>query len=187
MKSDLFSVYREFRKPICPKSYPGKMYVTPARTALQQARFAIEADQVKAKFEELGGEFVASYERDQDSGGFVRIVEFPEEGLTVKDLEGDMFNPEANPDINPNILKRERADYIAMIEREGIWLYVAEFWNGSEWEQADTIGGFEGWDSFHGSGYDADLMRAAIEGHEKTIAAEALAIEATRPDMYQTA
>ena len=45
--------------------------------------------------------------------------------LSIKDLEGDMFNAKVNDDISPERLERQRNEYIKFIKREGVWELLA--------------------------------------------------------------
>lgn len=60
-------------------------------------------------------EFKAHWELDLD------IVAQQDEYSTSEDLEGDMFNPKANPDIDPQVLARERAEWVQNLEDYGAW------------------------------------------------------------------
>jgi hypothetical protein len=66
---------------------------------------------------------------------------------------------------------RERA------RREGMSGIVGQFWNGSEWEEADSVYGFIGED-WRGSGYDVDVMSAALKALARHDEATARAFEA---------
>lgn len=69
------------------------------------------------------------------------------------------------------------------IERDGVWGLIGEFWNGQEWEHADSCWGFVG-DDWQNSGYDIDIMQATIDAYHEHMTAAARAMEAERPDMY---
>ncbi len=70
------------------------------------------------------------------------------------------------------------------IERDGVWGLIGEFWNGQEWEHADSCWGFVG-DDWQNSGYDIDIMQATIDAYHEHMTAIARAWEAERPDMYR--
>lgn len=71
----------------------------------------------------------------------------------------------------------------ARIERDGVHGIESQFWNGVEWEHADSVWGFVG-DDWRDSGYDADLMSAALDELDAHLADAARAIESERPDLY---
>jgi hypothetical protein len=82
------------------------------------------------------------------------------------DLAGDVFDPEVNDNIDAAQLKREEKAFKARINRSGSWVFESSFWTGREWEYADVIGGFVGWD-FIGSGYEAQVLEAALDAYNK--------------------
>lgn len=149
---NLTAAYKEARKPRFSPYGDRRMFPTTAQSALQQARYRIQAEGIKAKFQAM-------------EEHTVRITSHPDDDSYYEDLEGDMFNPDVNTDINPSILEREQNEFRARVERDGVWSYSSEYWNGEEWEHADSISGFVG-DDFNDSGYDTDLMQAALEGYE---------------------
>jgi len=65
--------------------------------------------------------------RKAHDAGLVRIRVVPDECCDIANLEGDTYNPAANPDIRPERLERERAEFVARIERDGVWGIVAEY------------------------------------------------------------
>ena len=97
----------------------------------------------------------------------IRLVIVPDEICSIEDLEGDTYNPKANPDIPEERLKRERAEFAARIEREGVWGLIAQCRGTHGWETVDSCFGFVGED-WRGSGYDIDLKSAALETIEPT-------------------
>lgn len=70
--------------------------------------------------------------------------------------------------LTPKKLDRARKELWKFLEREGVWVYTTETWDGHEWQHADSIGGVDGeiWDA-----YKEDLMREAIS---QVVAREAL-------------
>jgi hypothetical protein len=110
----------------------------------------------------------------------------PDDCGDFEDMCGDTFNPEANPDISPNILERQKKAYREKLKYEGVWFITSEFYDGDEWQHADSIGWIEGGtDDF--CGYKCELQRAALEALAEFRADECRAWEATRPDMYEVA
>jgi hypothetical protein len=93
--------------------------------------------------------------------GNVRLRVVPDETFSLVDLEGDCFNPKTNPDISPAKLERDRQEFITKVNREGVWGIIGEFFDGEAWQHADSCFGFVG-DDWNYSGYDTDVMRAAL-------------------------
>lgn len=178
----LIEHYRRLRAPRFSPYNPRQVYVMSARSALQGARCSMQADAMRDKWRAMGGNIIASNECD-DAPGTVRIVEYPDESCSFDDLAGDTFNPIANPDIKPHILEREERAEIERIKRDGIWGYVAQFWDGAAWQDTDSIWGFVG-DDFDDSGCDIDLMGSAMDAYEATLGEDARDLEAQRPDLY---
>ncbi len=178
MKHSLLVHYRARRAPYFSDSYPGRPHFTPAAVALRQARNAIQVRIDKARFANLGGKTVPWYETKDGNadGASVRIVEHPDPCKSIEELMGYMYDP----NINPDIIKRQRKEFIEQAEYDGVWGYVAQHWNGARWIDCDSRWGFLG-DDFEGSGYDIDLMNSAMDAHTKHVARE---LEETRPDMY---
>src|ERR1700693_6591303 len=81
---------------------------------------------------------------------------------SLEDLEGDGFNPKANPDISASKLQRDREVFIAKVNREGVWGVIGEYFDGEQWRHADSCFGFVG-DDWKDSGYDTDIMRATLD------------------------
>lgn len=179
-------LYRKFRAPKLIESYPGKLYQTCARIALHLVRYEIEAARIKEQFEHEGGEYWSTDDPEyhkEASRGDMRIVCSPEMCIDIEDMEGDMFNPDANPDIHPRILAKQREEWIDMLERDGVWNYSGEVFDGEDWQHIDGIGWIEG-DSFESSGYAHDIRLACLGAREGMLEEDAHAIEASRPDMY---
>jgi hypothetical protein len=104
-----------------------------------------------------------------------------------------MFNPDANPGISPEKLERERESFFRELDRVGVWGCLAQVWDGREWETVESCWGFEGpgmygnpepgWEA---SGFADDARRAALEHLDSLREESARALEATRPDMYES-
>lgn len=60
-------------------------------------------------------EFKAHWELDLD------IIAQQDEYSTPEDLEGDMFNPKVNSDIDPDVLAAEREEWVRDLETYGVW------------------------------------------------------------------
>ena len=102
--------------------------------------------------------------------GLVRFEVLPDECSELADLEGDVYNPEANLDIDPAELAQQRKEFVRRIERDGVWGVLGSYRLGVDapWCRADSVWGFVG-EEWKGSGYDADVkgetvkaLRAAI-------------------------
>lgn len=112
-------------------------------------------------------------EREDDSEcpeyvGAVRLRVEADSYASLDDLEGDCFNPHANPDISPARLARERAAFIEKVECEGVWGIIGEYWDGRQWRQADSVWGFVG-DDWQDSGYDIDIMSSALDAARECV------------------
>lgn len=110
-----------------------------ARWALANARNRLEWDKHE----------VAEYSNGEPidpKRGNVRLRIVPDDSCSLEDLEGDCFNPEANPDIPASRLQRDRKEFIAKVNREGAWGIVGEFFDGEHWQHADSCFGFVGED-----------------------------------------
>jgi hypothetical protein len=94
--------------------------------------------------------------------GNVRLRIVPDDICSLEDLEGDLFNPRANPGISDSRLQRDREVFIAKVNREGVWGVVGEYFDAEDWQHADSCFGFIGDDWKH-SGYDTDIMRATLD------------------------
>ena len=168
-----FAQYMESRK---------KRWILTALDALLSAKYDLYRAALLNEWTEAGGEIVDEYaaKDDWESGDSrVRIVAMPDHDICMDDLKGDFYDPRNNPDINANKLAREEKEFEERVASEGVWGFRAEYWNGAEWIETDSIWGFVG-DDFVDSGYDVDMMRGALDALAECIAA----IEAARPDMY---
>jgi hypothetical protein len=94
--------------------------------------------------------------------GNVRLRLVPDEMCSFEDLEGDCFNPKANPDTPASRLERDRKEFMEKVKREGVWGVIGEYFDGEKWQHADSCFGFVG-DDWKSSGYDTDIMRATLD------------------------
>ena len=127
----------------------------PAKWALSNARTRMEWEKHE----------VAKYSRGQPidpQRGDVRLRMVPDEMCSLEDLEGDCFDSKANPDISASKLHRDREEFIAKVNREGVWGIIGEYFDGEAWKHADSCFGFVG-DDWKNSGYDTDIMRATLD------------------------
>lgn len=172
-----FEQYKESRK---------RRGIPNARSALHNAKYSLYRAALLRRWNDVGGEIVSKYDASDEweSGDSrVRIVEMPDDCCHMDDLKGDCFNPDVNDNINRNRLAREEREFEERVNRDGVHGYRAEYWNGAEWIETDSIWGFVG-DDFIGSCYDDDLMESAMGGLSECQAIEAQAIETMRPDIY---
>lgn len=95
-----------------------------------------------------------------ESENLVRLRWVPDESYSLGDLEGDTYNPKANPDIAPSRLARERKEFHALIERDGVWGLVGEYFDGRKWQSGDSVWGLVGQDD---CGYLPDIQRATLD------------------------
>ena len=87
-------------------------------------------------------------------------------------------------DISENECERVRRELWARIEQDGVCGVIGEYWNGHEWEHADSCFGFVG-DDWKDSGYDSYIMAETLEAWNRHMESAAREVESTRPDMYQ--
>lgn len=118
--------------------------------------------------------------------GLARLVLEEDQCWRIEDLEGDCYNPQANPDIPAGKLAAERRAYRRRVRNEGVWGAIVEVRSNpnAEWMQppvtvkqvwsehygrhftcasgTDSIWGFVGED-FLGSGYEQQMCDTAAE------------------------
>jgi len=149
-----------------------------ARAALHNAKYSLYRAALLRQWDDAAGDIVDSYDAGDEweaGDSRVRIVAMPDHCCDMDDLKGDCFNPDVNDNINANRLAREERGFEERVAREGVWGFRAEFWNGLEWIETDSIWGFVG-DDFIGSNYDDDLIESALDGLQECLASEARAI-----------
>ena len=110
---------------------------------------ALRAAKVQSAFDALEDETVR-----------LRIV--PDDYVGLDDLFGDTYNPDANPDIPIKQMEREKQEEIDRINRDGVWGVIGEYFDGCNWQHADSCFGFVG-DDWRDSGYDIDIMESALD------------------------
>ncbi len=112
--------------------------------------------------------------------GKIRVIREEYDHVHLSDICGDLFEP--NQDIPIEQLTRDRKEFVSRVNSSGVWLYVAEYWNGREWLHGDCIGGFIGYD-FFGSGYESDLMKSALtEYNDQTLDEDGFVVDPFRLD-----
>lgn len=89
------------------------------------------------------------------------ITKEPDDYVNFEYLEGDMFCPVTNSNIDPVQLKKEKAAYRRKVKKEGVWVMKLELHELEGNDNPDYIGGFVG-DDFYGSGYDTDWYTRII-------------------------
>jgi hypothetical protein len=172
-----YTQYKESRK---------KDGIPNARAALHNAKYNLYRANLLREWQNAGGDIIPHYDASDDwetGQGRVRIIESPDYHCDMDDLKGDCFNPDVNTDINPNRLAREERGFEDRVNRDGVWGYRAEYWNGSKWIETDSIWGVIGGD-FHESCDDDELMESALDSLLLCECKKALELESTRPDMY---
>lgn len=168
------------------------VYQQSAKSALQGARYCLEAEATREAWEALDGFEISEYDRHAksepgeslDCPGPIRLLIVADENCGLDDLLGDCFNPEVNSDIKAEILESEKQAYILRIERDGVCGVIGEYWNGGEWAHVDSCFGFVG-DDWRESGYGDDIMGATLAAYNSHLESLAREIERQRPDMYQ--
>jgi hypothetical protein len=126
------------------------------------ASWALSNARTRLEWEKQEVAEYSSGEAIEPKRGNVRLRVVPDETCSVGDLEGDCFNPGANPNIPDSQLQRDREEFIAKVNREGLWGIIGEYFDGEAWLHADSCFGFVGDDWKH-SGYDTDIMRATLD------------------------
>ncbi|MDC8832828.1 hypothetical protein [Alteromonas gilva] len=120
-------------------------------------RYAFKTEEEALKrYLEMGAQ-EAMFERIE-ADGLARITKELDEYFTFADHAGDIYNPECNPDIPKDELKKQERRERARFNRQGVH-YHSLFVMGV---QEDSIAGFVGND-FYGSGYESDFYRTAVE------------------------
>jgi len=101
-----------------------------------------------------------------DSALRVRVVH-DDACYSWDDLEGDMFNAEANDDMHPETLASEQADFRASVDRFGVWGVVAEYKDErGHWQVSDSIYGLCDEDAM--SLYTAEFKQRLMDDAEET-------------------
>jgi len=85
----------------------------PAKWALSNARTRMEWDKHEVAEYSSGAPI-------DPKRGHVRLRVVPDEMCSLEDLEGDCFNPKANPDIPASRLERDRKEFIEKVNADGV-------------------------------------------------------------------
>lgn len=127
------------------------------------ALIALHYAKTRIEWDRKNGQVIGEFERLNDpKRGDVRLRIVADESADLDNLFGDTFNPEANPDIPEPRLERERQAEIERVNRDGVWGVIGEFFDGEDWQHADSCFGFIG-DDWKDSGYDSDIMASTLE------------------------
>lgn len=114
----------------------------------ERASTALHAAKIKLTWKAADGyEFWGDLPPDEGEPGLVRLVLRHDNDSPADDFDGSERDLKA---------ARERAN------RDGMWGIESQFWDGAEWQYADSCWGFIG-DDWKGSGYDVDLMASALD------------------------
>ncbi len=110
-----------------------------------------------------------------ETEGLVRLRAEPEDD-NYFDVYGE---PDGYTDIHGRRVSAEQAkqDIIDSIERDGCWYCVSEWFDGQEWQHADSIGMCSGYNnalSPFDNWYIPDLMQGAIDAVENNAVAAAI-------------
>jgi hypothetical protein len=141
---ELFRLYQSERK----RGFRALWALSNARTRLEWDRHEV-------------AEYSTGDPIDPERGN-VRLRLVPDELCSLEDLEGDCFNPKANPDIPVARLEHDRKEFRARVNREGVWGIIGEYFDGEQWQHADSCFGFVA-DDWKNSGYDTDIMRVTLD------------------------
>jgi hypothetical protein len=101
-------------------------------------------------------------EHSEPEIGDVRLRIVADDSADLDDLFGDTFNPKVNSDIPLARLERERQAEVDRVNRDGVWGVIGEYYDGEEWQHADSCFGFIGED-WKDSGYDVDIMSQTLD------------------------
>lgn len=131
----------------------------------QDAKCSLESAKTILRFREL------------ESDGLVRLRAEPEEE-SYFDVYGDIELDHAERNGHPISREQARKDLIETLERDGVWWTVAEWFDGDEWQQADSCGMHTGYknplDPFENCYVIQEMQSAidALEAHQASEAAE---------------
>ena len=98
--------------------------------------------------------------------GLVRLRIVADEDVCMEDLKGDCYDPRVNSDVPRAKLEREEREFEQRVSDLGVWGVIGEYFDGEDWQRADSCFGFVG-DDWKDSGYDADIMRATMDEAHK--------------------
>ncbi|AFV81336.1 hypothetical protein F862_gp104 [Vibrio phage vB_VpaS_MAR10] len=129
----------------------------------QKRRFQAKPEQYGSRTEEdllplwIDNAYCKALFKQLEFDGLATITKETDSFYTFADHAGDCYNAEANPDIDPAELRRQRKNELARFNRQGVYYHELLI----DGESFGSIGGFVGND-FYGSGYDIDFYKTAI-------------------------
>ena len=127
-----------------------------------QAKWALSNARTRLEWDKHEVAEYSSGEPIDPKRGNVRLRVVPDETCSLEDLEGDCFNPKANPDI-PAVKTGTRSRGIHRESESGRSVgNHRRILRRGRWQHADSCFGFVGDDWKH-SGYDTDIMRATLD------------------------
>lgn len=101
-----------------------------------------------------------------EAQGLVRITVEREDTYDLDELKGDAYKPEVADHISPEELRAQEKEFEAQVADEGVWHVGSKAWDPRPGQgfvdSGESIGGFVG-GQFWGSGYEAQVMQAAID------------------------
>lgn len=114
----------------------------------------------------MGGQVVSlcDWKQGRHTCTSVAIVEHPDETSEFEDLCGDTYNPDVNVGVKPEILAKEKKEFLEKINRDGVYGYRGFFKVADDkWHETDSIWGTIGGD-FKNGGYDIDILKSIFDG-----------------------
>lgn len=103
-----------------------------------QAKWALSNARTRLEWDKHEVAEYSSGEPIDPKRGDVRLRVVPDETCSLEDLEGDCFNPKANPEISASRLQHDREEFMAKVNRDGVWGMVGEYFDGETWQHADS-------------------------------------------------
>lgn len=141
MDAQLLKAYKQERREIVVPNIDDGALVN----VRQSANHALRSAKTRQAWQEREASDIGDPEAGQ-----VRLRILPDEVSSVDDLLGDIDLP------------KWREKQIERINRDGACGIVGEYFDGEEWQQADSVWGFIG-DDWQNSGYDVDIMQSALD------------------------
>jgi hypothetical protein len=128
----------------------GQVHVTgPCKTCSKMAR---REKKINAEWTKL------------EAAGKVRFTCKPDEICDMDDLKGDTFNREVNPEIPEEKMAEQEREFEALVEREGVWGIIGEYFDGEVWQYGDSVWGMIG-DNVLDNDYTLDIKSLTIDAY----------------------